>query len=114
MTLEPGSVLDAHANTVATDGYGKPIDAENEAHVEIDSVSGTLNLGNGTINVSVPGQDAVTGQNFGGDVHLSAALIANGTGDSIQVSSVGRIIGANSMTRLSFAIVPKLPESTPF
>jgi len=97
VTLEPGSMLDAHATTVSTDGYGKPIAAENEAHVEINTVSGTLNLANGTINVSVPGQDAVTGQNFGGDVHLRAPLIANGAGDSIQISSVGQIIGATSV-----------------
>ena len=97
VTLEPGSLLDAHATTVAVDAYGKPIDAENEAHVEIDTVSGTLNLAGGTINVSVPGADAVTGQSFGGDVHLRAPLIANGAGDSIQVSSIGNIIGANSV-----------------
>jgi len=97
VTLEPGSLLDAHATKVSKDGYGKPIAAENEAHVEIDTAAGTLYLGGGTINVSVPGQDAVTGQPFGGDVHLRAPLIANGAGDSIQVSSVGKIIGANSV-----------------
>ena len=97
VTLEPGSLLDAHATTVAVDVYGKPIDAENEAHVEIDTVFGTLNLAGGTINVSVPGADAVTGQSFGGDVHLRAPLIANGAGDSIQVSSIGNIFGANSV-----------------
>ena len=96
VTLERGSLLDAHATTVAVDSYGKPIAAENEAHVEIDTVSGTLNLADSsTINVSVPGQDMATGQNFGGDVHLRAPL--NGSGDSLQVSSVGNIIGANSV-----------------
>ena len=97
VTLEPGSLLDAHATKVAVDAYGKPIDAENEAHIEIDTVSGTLNLGAGVMNVSVPGQDSVTGQSFGGDVHLRAPLIANSSGDSLQVSSVGTIIGANSV-----------------
>src|SRR5271165_6225433 len=99
VTLEPGSLLDAHATTVAVDAYGKPIDAENEASVEIDAdaVSGTLNLGGGTINVSVPGRDSVTGLSFGGDVHLRAPLITNSTGDSLQVSSVGNIIGAKSV-----------------
>ena len=97
VTLEPGSLLDAHATTVAVDGYGKPIDAENEAHVEIDTASGTLNLAGGTINVSVPGADAVSGQSFGGDIHLRAPLIVNGSGDSLQVSSIGTIIGATSV-----------------
>ena len=32
----------------------QPIDAENEAHVEIDTVCGTLNFGGGAIDVSVP------------------------------------------------------------
>ena len=109
VTLEPGSLLDAHATTVAVDAYGKPIDAENEAHVEIDTVSGTLNLAGGTINVSVPGADAVTGQSFGGDVHLRASLIANGEGDSIQVSSIGNIIGANSIDLEAYqAFTPNL------
>ena len=78
VTLGPGSLLDAHATSVAVDGYGKPIDAENEATVEIDTVSGTLNLAGGTINVSVPGEDSVTGQAFGGDVHLRAPLLSMG------------------------------------
>ena len=97
VTLGPGSLLDAHATVVAVDAYGKPIDAENEAHVEIDTTNGTLNLAGGIINVSVPGQDSVTGLSFGGDVHLRAPLIANGAGDGIQVSSVGNIIGATSV-----------------
>jgi hypothetical protein len=97
VTLAPGSLLDAHATSVAVDGYGKPIDAENEASVEIDTRSGTLNLAGGTINVSVPGADAVTGQAFGGDVHLRAPLIVNPSGDSLQVSSIGTIIGATSV-----------------
>ena len=109
VTLEPGSLLDAHATTVAVDAYGKPIDAENEAHVEIDTVSGTLNLAGGTINASVPGADAVTGQSFGGDVHFRAPLIANGEGDSIQVSSIGNIIGANSIDLEAYqAFTPNL------
>ena len=97
VTLAPGSLLDAHATSVAVDGYGKPIDAENEASVEIDTVAGTLDLAGGTINVSVPGADAVTGLPFGGDVHLRAPLIVNGSGDSLQVSSIGAIIGATSV-----------------
>jgi filamentous hemagglutinin family protein len=97
VTLDPGSLLDAHAASVAVDGYGKPIAAENEAHVAIETVAGTLNLAGGTINVTVPGQDAVTGQNFGGDVHLRAPLIVNSSGDSLNVSSVGTIVGATSV-----------------
>ena len=97
VTLAPGSLLDAHATSVALDGYGKPIDAENEATVEIDATSGWLNLGGGIINVSVPGADAVTGQSFGGDVHLRAPLIVNDSGDSVQISSVGTIVGATSV-----------------
>jgi filamentous hemagglutinin family protein len=102
VTLDPGSLLDAHANSAAVDAYGKPIDAENEAHVTIETVSGTLNLAGGTINVAIPGQDAVTGQNFGGDVHLRAPLIVNGSGDSLKVTSVGTIFGATSVNLEAF------------
>ena len=91
VTLGPGSLLDAHATSVALDGYGKPIDAENEATVEIDTVSGTLNLAGGTINVAVPGADSVTGQSFGGDVHLRV-LAANAAS-----TVAGSIIGAKSV-----------------
>jgi hypothetical protein len=55
LTLASGSLLDAHGSVLQKDSYGRPIDAENRATVELTTVNGTLWLNSGaTINVASP------------------------------------------------------------
>jgi filamentous hemagglutinin family protein len=60
LTLEAGSLLDAHGRVLQIDSYGQPVDAENRATVELATANGTLTLDSGTtIDVSVTSPQGV-------------------------------------------------------
>ncbi len=54
LTLASTAILDAHGSVLQTDSYGAPIEANNTAHVELTTTSGTLTLSPGaTIDMRV-------------------------------------------------------------
>ncbi len=108
LTLDPTALLDAHARTTGTDGYG-PVDALNRAAVTLTTTGtlatggalatgGTLTIGGGTIDVGYPGNEAgasAASPNPQGQVVLNAPRTADGI--AFAASGSLTVLGAQSI-----------------
>jgi filamentous hemagglutinin family protein len=81
LTLGAGAVLDVHGTTLAVDGRGMPIEAQNRGHIELTARNGSLRLNSGaTLDLSTPsgshGQVVLNAPRTGetsGDIRIDAA-----------------------------------------
>jgi len=81
LTLGSTALLDVHGTTLAVDGRGAPIEANNRGHIELTAKTGTLRLNSGaTLDLSTPsgayGQVALNAPRTGetsGDLLIDAA-----------------------------------------
>lgn len=119
LTLASTGLLDAHGTVLQADSYGNPIDAENQATVNLTATTGTLTLASGsTINVSSPDP------NPQGDVELNASRTgsggasatgagapANAKGNGVDVVATGtvNITGAGTIAVNGFATYANAP-----
>jgi filamentous hemagglutinin family protein len=97
LTLASTAVLDVHATTLAVDGRGAPIEANNRGHIELTTRNGTLRLNSGaTLDLSTPGGAY-------GQVVLNAPRTGETSGDvKIEAGGSLNIRGAASIALNAF------------
>ncbi|HEY8334805.1 MAG TPA: filamentous hemagglutinin family protein [Tardiphaga sp.] len=97
LTLAATAVLDVHGTTLAVDGRGVPIEANNRGHIELTAKTGTLRLNSGaTMDLSTPGSSH-------GQVVLNAPRTGETSGDvRIEVAGTLAIRGAASIALNAF------------
>ncbi|MDF3837592.1 filamentous hemagglutinin family protein [Cupriavidus basilensis] len=106
LTLQGGSVLDAHGARLRVDSYGKIIDSPNRAIVELNARSGRLALLDGAVIDLRHGTDVAVGtqpgQNDGrarGTLEMNAQRVGGARGNDIAIDVAGNldIRGARSI-----------------
>ncbi len=97
LSLGPAAQLDAQGTVLQTDSYGAPIDAENQAVVELTSASGALQLAPGS-RIDLASPDGVSR----GQLILNAPRNAAGNGILISVTGPIAITGAASIALNGF------------
>ncbi|WP_407180783.1 filamentous haemagglutinin family protein [Bradyrhizobium sp. STM 3562] len=108
LALDPNAQLDAHGSMLQLDGYGHPIEANNEAAVELTTTNGTLTIKGSsnpaikTFDVSVTSPAGVLQASYG-QIDLNAQRTGETSGN-IKISASGpiTIVGAKSVAVNAF------------
>ncbi|HEY4317902.1 MAG TPA: filamentous hemagglutinin family protein, partial [Herbaspirillum sp.] len=91
LTLASSAVLDTHSTALQTDSYGAPIEADNTAHVELASASGSVNL-NGGATIDMRSADNVARGKFEIDApRVGADDIGINAGAALNIAGASSI-----------------------